>query len=149
MNLSEKTTKIISEVVEFSGSKLKSELDISILIEASLEKDKKKLFDELVFTAKYLNGLGKILHSKHTASQTIKNNGAGLDENAEEKIKDEFKQSLLKLSSQISDIIKNIPAEDKKNFNDKYLAMNRTSLVNLTNLIYDLSWVKKYLNSRK
>jgi hypothetical protein len=56
---------------------------------------------------------------------------------------------MLKLNSQISDIIANVPDEDKQNFENKYLAMNRTSLINLTNLIYDLSWVKKYLNSIK
>jgi hypothetical protein len=152
MKISENTAEIISDIKKFSGSKLKNEQDISVLIEAAFEKDKKKLFNDLVFTAKYLNGLGKILHSNNSnspASAEPKIDSGKIDENAEEKIRNEFKQNMLKLSSQISDIIINIPAEDKKSFENKYLAMNRTSLVNLTNLIYDLSWVKKYLNSRK
>jgi len=107
------------------------------------------LLDDLVFTAKYLNGLGKILHSNHSAAPEVNTNGSIIDENAEEKIKNEFKQNMLKLNSQISNINANVPDEDKQNFENKYLAMNRTSLINLTNLIYDLSWVKKYLNSLK
>ncbi len=147
MKISESTTEIISDIKKFSGGKLKNEQDISILVEAASEENKKILLDDLVFTAKYLNGLGKILHSNGSGAA---NTDSGIiDENAEEKIRNEFKQNMLKLSSQISEIIINIPAEDKKIFEDKYLAMNTTSLVNLTNLIYDLSWVKKYLNSRK
>jgi len=148
MKISESTTKIILDIKEFSGGKLKNELDVSILIEASSgDYEKKILLDDLVFTAKYLNGLGKILHSN--SSGAANTDSGKIDENAEEKIRNEFKQNMLRLSSQISEIIINIPAEDKKIFEDKYFAMNRTSLVNLTNLIYDLSWVKKYLNSRK
>ncbi len=149
MKISENTTQIILNIKKFSGSKLKNDRDVSILIEASSERDKKKLFEDTVFTAKYLNGLGKILHSNHSAAPEAKTNGSIIDENAEEKIKNEFKQNMLKLNSQISDIITNVPDEDKKSFENKYLAMNRTSLINLTSLIYDLSWVKKYLNSMK
>ena len=148
MKISSGTAEIISDIKEFSGGKLKNEQDVSMLIEASTcNDDMKKLFDELVFTAKYLNGLGKILHSNRPAP-AISESGK-IDDNAEEKIRSEFKQNMLKLSSQISGIIINTPAEDKTNFEGKYLAMNRTSLVNLTNLIYDLSWVKSFYNSRK
>jgi len=150
MKISESTASLVLDIKKFSGGKLKNEQDISILIEASLTGENKKLFDEMIFTAKYLNGLGKILHSNMTnAVQQAGTAEDKIDENAEEKIRNEFKQNMIKFTSQISELINNIPPEDKKSVEDKYLAMNRTSLVNLTTLIYDLSWVKKYMNSKR
>jgi len=143
MKISGTTTDTVLDIKEFSGGKLKNEPDISLLIEASSGRE--KLFGDTSFTAKYLNGLGKILHSNQ-ALLTSKNK---IDENAEEKIRTEFQQAMMKLTLQLSEIIKDIPADDKKTFEDKYLAMNRTALVNLTTLIYDLSWVKKYLNAKR
>jgi len=150
MKISESITNLVLDIKKFSAAKLKNEQDISILLEASLYGDNKKLFDEMIFTAKYLNGLGKILHSNMTnaAPQSVTTEDK-MDENAEEKIRNEFKQNMIKFTSQISKLINDFPSEDKNSVEDKYLAMNRTSLVNLTSLIYDLSWVKKYFNSRK
>jgi hypothetical protein len=144
MKISGTTTDTVLDIKEFSGGKLKNEHDISLLIEASSGRE--KLFGDTSFTAKYLNGLGKILHSANPAAGS---DGKRIDEDAKEKIRTEFKQAMMKFTLQLSEIIKDIPADDKKNFEDKYLAMNRTALVNLTTLIYDLSWVKKYLNSRR
>lgn len=148
MNISEQTAKIISEIKKFSAGKLKNEQDVSILIEASSASSKQKLFEDMIFTAKYLNGLGKILHSNRMTSLKTNEDKEKMSENAEEKIKNEFRQNMIKLNSQITDLLESIPADDKKYFNEKYQSLNRTSLVNLTNLIYDLSWVKKYLNSK-
>lgn len=149
MKISGQTEKIITELKEFSSAKLKNEHDISILVEASAQSKKQSLLEEMVFTAKYLNGLGKILHSSRIGSLRAESEKEKIKEDAEEKIMNEFKQNMQKLSSQISELLENIPEEDKKFFRDKYLSLNRTSLINLTNLIYDLSWVKKYLNSKE
>lgn len=150
MKISESTANLVLDIKKFSGDKLKNEQDISVLIEASLTGENKKLFDEMIFSAKYLNGLGKILHSNMTnAAQQAGTAEDKIDENAEEKIRNEFKQNMIKFTSQISELINDMPSEDKKSIEDKYLAMNQTSLVNLTNLIYDLSWVKNYFNSKK
>ncbi len=146
MKISGTTTDTVLDIKEFSGGKLKNEHDLSVLIEASAGRE--KLLNDTSFTAKYLNGLGKILHSS-TSLTTKGSTPLTIDENAKEKVKAEFKQAMMKLTLQLSEIIKDIPADDKKTFEDKYLAMNRTALVNLTTLIYDLSWVKKYLNSRR
>ena len=63
MKLSENTVNLILEIKEYSGNKLKNEADVSLLIECASSNEKKELFDDMIFTAKYLNGLGKILHS--------------------------------------------------------------------------------------
>lgn len=150
MKLSGKTSSLVLEIKEYSGNKLKNEADVSLLIECSYSEEKQKLFEDMIFTAKYLNGLGKILHSNMGGilqSGGIEENK--IDEKAEEKIRNEFRQNMLKFTSQLSEIVNEVTENERKNFRGKYLAMNSTSLVNLTNLIYDLSWVKKYLNSRK
>jgi len=72
-----------------------------------------------------------------------------INDDAEKKIRSEFSQNVMKLSKQISKLISGINSDDRKKFDEKFLSMNRPSLVNLTNLIYDLSWVKQYMNSRK
>jgi hypothetical protein len=144
MKISETTSKTVSGIKEFSGNKIKNEQDTALLIEAS--SGNKQLFEDMVFTARYLNGLGKILHSNRLSSPGA--DKQKIDESAEEKIRNEFKQHMIKLNSQLSALLSDIPSEDKKAFEEKYLTMNRTSLVNLTNLIYDLSWVKKYINSK-
>ena len=150
MKLSENTVNLILEIKEYSGNKLKNEADVSLLIECASSNEKKELFDDMIFTAKYLNGLGKILHSNMAGIRNTNGNGEDkIEENAEEKIKNEFRQNMLKLTSQLSDLSAGISGDEKRAFNGKYLSMNSESLVNLTNLIYDLSWVKKYMNSKK
>jgi hypothetical protein len=150
LKLSGKTSSLVLEIKEYSGNKLKNEADVSLLIECSYSEEKQKLFEDMVFTAKYLNGLGKILHSNMGGifqSGGIEENK--IDEKAEEKIRNEFRQNMLKFTSQLSEIVNEVSGSERKNLSGKYLAMNSTSLVNLTNLIYDLSWVKKYMNSKK
>ncbi len=148
MEISANTTGLILDIKEFSGDKLKNENDITLLIELAGKSGNQGLFNEMIFTAKYLNGLGKILHS-NISSALQKPGETKLDENAEEKIRNEFSQNVMKLSKQVSKLISGMENDEKKSFDEKYLSMNRTSLVNLTNLIYDLSWVKQYYNSKK
>jgi hypothetical protein len=150
LKLSGNTVNLVLEIKEYSGNKLKNEADVSFLIECANSEEKQKLFEDLIFTAKYLNGLGKILHSN--MGGILQSGGIEedkIDENAEEKIRNEFKQNMLKFTSQLSEIINDASGDEHRNFSGKYLAMNSTSLVNLTNMIYDLSWVKKYMNSKK
>jgi hypothetical protein len=145
MEISEKTLDFVFDIKDFSGSKIKNEKDIAVLIECSSAPGKQKLLDDAIFTAKYLNGLGKILHSNMSA--IAKAEKEKIEENAEEKIKNEFKQNLMTLRTQIREIIDEAPAEDKNYFEQKYIIMNQQSMINLTTLIYDLAWVKKYINS--
>ncbi len=149
MKISRNTEDVISDIKKFSRGKLKNERDVSILIEASTAAENKELFEDLLFTAKYLNGLGKIIQSNRLASLKAGTEAARIDETAHEKIRNEFEQNLTKLNKQITDLISNLPADDITSFENKYLSLNRTSLVNLTTLIYDLSWVKTYSNAKK
>lgn len=150
MNISKKTEEIILELNEFSGSKIKNPLDVSYLVEIAALSKKDKLFYDLQFSAKYLNGLTKILQS-NVALTTNPKSGEP-PPNSEEtraKIMDEYKKNVIKFSSYLKDIIVDMEPQTKAQFEERYLALNRTSMVNLSSLIYDLSWLKKFLNTKR
>jgi formate dehydrogenase maturation protein FdhE len=150
MNISKKTEEIIIELNEFSGSKLKNPLDVSYLIEITAQSKKDKLFYDLQFSAKYLNGLTKILQSNVALTTNPKSGEPPpSSEEARAKIIDEYKKNVIKFSSYLKDIIADMEPQTKAQFEERYLALNSTSMVNLSSLIYDLSWLKKFLNTKR
>ena len=153
MNISEGTQNLIAELKEFSNSKLINTDDLTVLVEASKMLNKEKLFDELIFTAKYLNGLGRILQGNIIGRrQEQKLNGdiqAELPDEALEKIKQEYKDNLKKLMSGLRDLIGALEESEKQPFESKYLNLNSDSLAHLTQLVYDLAWLKTFKNRLK
>src|SRR4030095_1593373 len=148
MNVSQKTRGLISEINEFSGSKLKHPNDLAFLIELAESSEKDKLFYDIQFTAKYLNGLGKIMQSGTPPSKKSSDNPQTPDE-AKEKILKEYRDNVLKFANYVKDLLLSADDETKSVFMDKFLGLTRTSMANLTGLIYDLSWLKKFNNSQR
>ncbi len=150
MNISKKAKQKALEIREFSGSKIKNPDDLLILIEIGLAQDKAKQFEDIQFTAKYLNGLGKALKTNISNLANPKQNGKSVSaEDARKKIMDEFKANMKKLSEMLGEYIKDIDENMQADFTNKYLALNGEALQKLTTLIYDLSWMKALSNSRK
>lgn len=150
MKISKKTEETILELNEFSGSKIKNTLDISYLIEITEQSQKDKLFYDLQFSAKYINGLTKILQSNVALTTNPKSGEPAPDtEEARAKIMEEYKKNILKFSSYLKDLLLEANPEVRQQFEERYLSLNRTSMVNLTTLVYDLSWLKKYNNSKR
>jgi hypothetical protein len=150
MNLSEPTLKLISELTQFSGNKIKNSGDLSVLIEASFLARNERLLNDLTFTAKYLNGLGKILRDNmisQSAHNTIEKKS--LDESSANKIRSEFKEHIKKFTLQMAALIKDLDESDRNIIEKKYLDMTRSSMINLSSMIYDLTWLKKLLNTKK
>lgn len=124
-----------------------------VLIEIADQSGKDKLFYDIQFAAKYLNGLGRILQS-NVALTTQKKPGSNGEEpptadEAREKIMGEYKANMIKLTNYLKDLLLDADEADRKEIEEKYLSLSRTSMVNLTTLIYDLSWLKRYLNSKR
>jgi hypothetical protein len=142
LKVSNTTLDFIQGLKQFSSGKLKRPEAVSFLYEVAVITKQEKLFEDIIFTAKYVNGLGKIIHGNVSATSATK----PIDESALDKIKTEFKDNLQKLTTQIKSLLKTTNDSDKTEFEKKYLSLTQESLVNLTNLIYDLSWVKKYWN---
>jgi hypothetical protein len=150
MDISQKTEDTLIELNEFSGSKIKNTLDLSYLIEIAEKSGKDKLFYDIQFTAKYLNGLAKIMQSSISQTTSTKSNEPiPSPEQAKEKIMAEYKKNVIKFTAYLKDLLLEADKEVKTDIEERYLALNRTSMVNLTSLIYDLSWLKKYNNSKR
>jgi hypothetical protein len=153
MKISGKSKDILTELREYSGGKIKNESDLLALIELAAVSDKDKLFYDIQFTAKYLNGLGKILQTNVSLSSNKKpgSNGgpAPNADEAREKVMKEYKDNMMKFTAYLKDLLLDADAETRSVFDEKYLALNRSALVNLTTLIYDLSWLKRYYNSKR
>ena len=150
MKISKATTYLINDLNQFSNSKLKNIEDISLIIETSSLTQQQKLLNEILFTAKYLNGLGKILQ-KNLPLNSNKNGSLGSDDIDRTKIKitKEFEENIQNLISKLRFLFKNIKIEDKEKFENKYFSLTRSSMINLTILIYDLAWLKTYRNKNK
>jgi hypothetical protein len=146
LKLSKGTSDLILELNEFSHNKIKNPADISSLLELSFSDI--TTFDDIIFIAKYLNGLGKILHTgfKNIDADKI---SSGHQQDSLLKVRNEYKSQLEKFILLLQKLIKNIPEEKKDVFKNKYLKMNQSSMVNLTTLIYDLCWVKQFKNKKK
>lgn len=164
MKVSQKTKDLISELNKFSGSKLKNTDELEYLVELAKTSHKDKLFFDIQFTAKYLNGLGKILKTGVAAATNKNGNGhatgrrldslsgqgkPSTSEEAGEKIMKEYQDNIVKLTNYLKDLLLDADESVTIEFENKYLSLSRTSLVNLTTLIYDLSWLKKYYNSKR
>lgn len=153
MKISDNTKKTIEELYVYSGNKLKNVIEIMVLIEIAAQSGKDKLFHDIQFSAKYLNGLGKILQS-NVALTTQKKPGTNGEESptaeeAREKIMKEYKNNMVKFTNYLKDLLLDADEADRKEIEEKYLTLSRTAMVNLTTLIYDLSWLKRYLNSKR
>lgn len=151
MNLSSSTSTLLEDIIKFSGNKIKKRDDVALILELTSSEENAQLLKDLVFTAKYLNGLGKIIHSglpnlTNNNPQAIK---SSVREDSIEKVRHEYKINLQKFSSQLKDILNNSSIPEISDFRNRYLAMTQESMVNLTTLIYDLCWVKKYMNVHK
>jgi len=152
MKISDKTQEKMLELNEFSGSKIKNIQDVSYLIEITDISKQNKLFYDIQFAAKYLNGLGKILQGNIAISTDKNSNGSGKTPESfevKEKIKEEFKKNMKKITDDLKKLIAYSDETFRAEFENKYLTLSRTSLQNLTTLIYDLSWLKKYNNSKR
>lgn len=150
MEISKKTEDIILELNEYSGSKIKNTLDLSYLIEIARVSQKDKLFYDIQFSAKYLNGLTKILQSNVVLSPKPKSGEPAPDpEEAREKIMQEYKKNIIKFTQYLKDLLLESEESIRADMEERYLSLNRNSMINLTSLIYDLSWLKKYYNSKR
>ncbi len=153
MKISNKTKKTVGELYEYSGNKLKNVPELMSLIELAETSKKDKLFYDIQFAAKYLNGLGKILQSNVALTAQKKPGSNGNPEpSAEEariKIMGEYKANMIKFTSYLKDLLLEADEDTRKEIEEKYLTLSRTALVNLTTLIYDLSWLKRFNNSKR
>jgi hypothetical protein len=128
------TKKLLSEINNHSGNKLKYIEELEFIIESSYKADKPNIFEEIIFTGKYLNGLNSIL---------VNENGA---EESKSKIISEFGENFESLSAKLTLLSKSGEHHQSDTFQKKFLDNNSDSYKNLIGLIEDLTFVKNYYN---
>jgi len=55
----------------------------------------------------------------------------------------------MKFCDLLREMLKHADKEIKTELEQKYLSLTRESMLNLNSLIYDLSWLKSYYNSKR
>lgn len=137
MRFSEETIDFILDIKEYSGGKLKNEFELSALIEFTINRNNSKNFENIIFKAKFLKGLSKVM--------------VGYTENDEkrEKLLEEYTTELKSLTELINTSLSDSDQVIKDSFIQKYFELTPECFMNLNLLLEDLSVCKDYFNDRK
>jgi hypothetical protein len=133
------TAGIIEEIEEFSEFKINKKVDLKTLYSLSITADKGKSFEDLSFTAKYTEGLMRVL-------KTGINNP---EVNSLDHIKKDFTHNMQKIVDLMKEIVSNADDQIKRYFEMTYFDMSQQGMQNLTLILSDLEWAKKYFNMQK
>lgn len=127
------------KIDEFAKGKLNNAEDLTRIAEIIFKINKQELLDEISFSAKYSQGLLKI----------IQNRSNNIEDDYFDRIKAEYTEAVKKVRELLTRILNDGSPFIKQIFIDKYLSLTHESLNNLNLLMSDLSWVKMYLNDIK
>lgn len=131
--------ELVKRVDEFSNFQLQKRDDLQRLFTISIDGNNGKLFEETIFTAKYVLGLMRVL-KKGSAIPEVE---------SLEHVKKDLTENMEKISGQIRGLISTASEIDKNYFEENFLKMNAVSFQNLNQLLSDLEWTKKYFNDLK
>ncbi len=137
--MTDSSLRLIDEIEDYSGSQLKRRDDLSVLIQLGYANNQKGVIEELSFTSKYVLGLFRVLQ-KASGITDVQNTG---------QIKIDLTKSLEQIKEKLEQLLVNADESTQKYFRDTYLDLSQNSLFNLTELMNDLEWTKKYLNRLK
>ena len=130
---------ILDNIDSFSKNKLKQREDLSRLIEIAIQQNKMNKLEEITFSAKYVQGLLKI----------VKSRSEDIDPEYFIKIEKEYLENLQKLKRSLAELIYEAGSFYRGIFEEKYFSLTQGSLQNLTDLCSDLNWTKMYFNELK
>lgn len=130
---------IIEEVETLSKNKLKMKDDLLRIIDISIKENKILLLEDTAFKARYLQGLFGI----------IQRGESSIDEEVFRRYMAEYMENVEEVKKNLAGIIEKAAGFYRSIFEEKYFAMTQESISNLNRLIYDLGWLKMYLNDRK
>ena len=137
MNLTDKNFLI--GVEEYTGSLLQKKEDIKKIIELVAAEKKEEEFEKLVFTAKYISGMIRVLK-----------NAPGIPEvNSVDHVRKDLNENMKKGIEQLKEIISSGSESVGDYFNKMYFNLSTQNFSNITQLFSDLESVKKYMNHLK
>ena len=137
MNLTDKN--FLTGVEEYTGNLLQKKEDIKKIIELVAAEKKVDEFEKLVFTAKYISGMMRVVK-----------NAPGIPEvSSLDQIKSDLNENMKKGIEQLNEILA-LSCESERDYFDKtYFTLSAQNFSNLTQLFSDLESVKKYINHLK
>ena len=119
---------LLKEVENFSKTLLPNKNDLLLVFTEGLKAENIELFNSLIFTAKYVRGLKRVVGK-----------GASLPEvNNLEDVKKDLSENFISVIEILKEFNKTMPDKKKEKFKDDYLKMNPDCLANLNNLLEDL-----------
>lgn len=137
MNLTDKNFLI--GVEEYTGSLLQKKEDIKKIIEVVAAEKKEEEFEKLVFMAKYISGMMRVLK-----------NAPGIPEvNSVDHVRKDLNENMKKGIEQLKEIISSGSESVGDYFNKMYFNLSTQNFSNITQLFSDLESVKKYMNHLK
>ena len=133
MIISDKTRELIFELREYSQNTLSDFNDISILLENVFYSDAKDKFLDLIFKAKFLNGMFTIFADDR------------IEQSNKEKVSGEFQVQLSVFIDEFKELTNNFKEQqDKDFFERKYFKLTPDALGNNIRLIKDLTICKNF-----
>ena len=134
MNLAEENFLI--KVEDYTSNPIQRKDDIRKIIYAVSANGIEEQFENLIFTAKYVCGLMRVLKSAPGIPEVT-----GVDQ-----VKNDLSENMKKGIEQLKKIISFSNENDQKYFDENYFTLSNQNLNNVTELFSDLESVKKYIN---
>ncbi len=132
MIISEKTRDLLFEIREYSENTLSDFNDVSVLIENVFYSEDTQKFLDLIFKAKFLNGMLTIFADDSKEQST------------KEKISDEFQLQLTGFINEFKSLTEKFSQQEKDFFERKYFQLTPDSLGNNIKLVKDLTICKNF-----
>jgi hypothetical protein len=137
MNLSD--NNFLKEVEAFTSNPILRKNDVEKILELTIEYQKQESFEKLIFTAKYISGLIRVLKI-----------APGIKEvNSIDKAKNDLNENIKNGIEQLKELIYLGDKSVQEYFDQTYFTMTSQNINNLTQLFSDLESVKKYINHLK
>jgi len=131
--------QFVKEVEKFSRGRLKRKIELLRIYEEAVKYSKIKEFEDLAFTAKYVQGLLRV----------VRTGSADPEVNNFEMMKNDFSDNMKKTIEQIRGIISSGDDTLKQHFENIYFELTQESFINMSELLSDLEWAKMYMNDLK
>ncbi len=129
--------ELATEIQKFMGRKFHYPAHIVFLLELAKQKGSDEKLDELMFTAKYVTGLKKIVSS-----------GSYTEDKYLEKIFKEFNINVQKMLNALDEYLEDSSNSMGREVKSNYLKMDHESLARSLELAEDLSLCKEYYNRK-
>jgi hypothetical protein len=137
MRFSEDTIDLILDIKEYSGGKLRNDFELSALIEHTINKNNQKTFNDIIFKAKFLKGLSRVLAGKIESNES------------REKLFSEYTEEIKNFTELIKDTLSKLDPVITGMFMQKFFELTPECFMNLNLLIEDLSVCKDFFNDKK